>query len=325
MSGLKNSNMYGASKDYVSFQNKYLALMKRKRVNSYIMAVNKGAVRVQTANGVAKKGVNWSGKTQFRVASLQKLLTIDLVLQLNNSNKLALTDTIGKLIPELKNSKISDVSVNSLLTNNKNIYASKKIVINKDYYDLLAQFKLKKNLFEQGTDSLNINYLLLAMIIQRVSGERYIDFAQKQVLLKNGMNQTSFVSTDEINAQLAIPYHRDGSSVDYNNPYDNSDFVFGLDDLCMSTTNMYVLLDKSVDKYADSKLRATFDTAYKKIYGPTSIRNGVYVASNKNQGYESYLIVQHLNNTGLVYNITSKPDSYNAKKAAESYYSNLGD
>ena len=250
--GLKNQNMYGTNKKNIQLQHQYLNKMKKKHINSYLLAVENNSVSLQTANGLAKQDVNWTGDTQFRVSSLQKLLTLDLLLELVKSDKVSLTNTVGELITPLNKTSISNVTISSLISKKSDIYMLKKHIVNKDYYDLMAEFKTSPNSFKRSKSGVNINYLLLAMIVETVGDKDYITLAQNNILLKNGLDQSTFVSSREINSQLAIPYNRNKNSVNYNSPVAHGDFIFGIDDLCMSATNMYELLDKSVGMFADS-------------------------------------------------------------------------
>lgn len=323
---LRNANLYGTTSKYTSDETDFLKSAKKKRINAYLLMAKNGRVVLQTGNGRAKANASWSGYSQFRVADFQKLLTIDLVLQLIRNDKVKLKDTLATLIPQLENTNLKNVTVKDLLTDNKKIYVKSKDIQDKGYYDLLVTFKKNITTSVSDSENINCNFVLLAMIVQSMSKEDYTEYAQNSLLTNSGISHASFVSDGEINKQLAIPYHRSDNAVDYSKPYPTGNYLFGINDLCMSASDMYMLIDNSITKFARGSQSDIFKKSYRAVFGNTSIENSVYSMSIKSDGYELNLIFNYMKKIGIVYNVTSRPAKYNSEHAtAEFYHGITGD
>jgi CubicO group peptidase (beta-lactamase class C family) len=155
--------------------------------------------------------------TRFNVASIGKLFTKTAVGQLIAQGKLALTDTVGAVLPDYPNPKAHAATVNQLLNHQagvadffgpafeaapKSTFAS-----NADYYQFVAPQPL---LFEPGTKRQYCNgcYVVLGEIIAKVSGQRYEDYILEHVFKPAGMVGAGFFRADKLPPAVALGYSR---------------------------------------------------------------------------------------------------------------------
>ncbi|GAB3794815.1 hypothetical protein GCM10028819_09680 [Spirosoma humi] len=136
---------------------------------------------------------------QFNLASLGKLFTSISILQLVDSGKLSLNDSVGKFMPELKNKALHPITIRQLLTHTSGMgdffddpaYQPQtgKVITQADF---LPAIEKDKPHFRPGTAFRysNTGFLLLGLLIEKVTGSSFADFVTKNILLPAGMHHT---------------------------------------------------------------------------------------------------------------------------------------
>lgn len=144
--------------------------------------------------------------TRFAIASMTKSFTAALVLKLVDEGKLGLDQTLADLLPDFDVPYAQDVTLRYLLQNRSGIphYIDipgwfdndvKRAFTDETFMDTLEALDLK---FTPGSDYLysNVNYYLLALIIDRYSGMDYETYLQTQILDPLGMSATGQLYED---------------------------------------------------------------------------------------------------------------------------------
>lgn len=159
--------------------------------------------------------------TRFAIASMTKSFTAALVLRLVDEGKLGLDQTLDELLPAFEAAYASEVSLRQLLQNRSGIphYIDipgwfdndvKRAFMDDTFLEALETLELK---FPPGSDYLysNVNYYLLAMIVDRHAGVPYEEYLKSQILDQLGMSATGQIYQQDDN--LAENYLRndDGS------------------------------------------------------------------------------------------------------------------
>lgn len=155
--------------------------------------------------------------TAFHLGSMNKMFTAVAVAQLVEKGKLKFTDTIAQVLPDYPNKEVAaKVTVAQLLTHSAGFgsyftpeFEEKKDSIRqlKDYLPIFVNQPLK---FEpgKGWSYSNSGFVVLGLIIEKVSGENYYDYMQKHVYDVAGMKNTGSPSKDQKLPNLAIGYTR---------------------------------------------------------------------------------------------------------------------
>ncbi len=153
--------------------------------------------------------------TRFRIGSMNKMFTAVAVLQLAQAGKIKLTDALGKYLPDYPNKELgSKVTIHHLLTHTGGTgdffgpeFDKHRLELRtlQDYVKLYGQRGLE---FEPGSKWAYSNYgfLLLGVLIEKVSGQSYYDYVAEHVYKPAGMALTASLAEDE-----AVP----GRSVGY--------------------------------------------------------------------------------------------------------------
>ena len=165
--------------------------------------------------------------TRFRLGSMNKMFTSVSIAQLVQAGKLKYTDTLGDVLPDYPNKEVArKITIHQLLTHTSGLgdifgpeFQKTKDTLReiKDYLPLFANKPLR---FEPGTDFSYSNggFIVLGLVIEKVSGQSYYDYVQKHVYEAAGMKASgSFPKTEKV-PNLAVGYtRRDGEGKLVNN------------------------------------------------------------------------------------------------------------
>lgn len=197
-------------------------VVRQKHFSGSMLVMQKDNVLLSKGYGVANPeyGIANDPDTVFRLGSMTKQFTAMAIMILKEEGALSLDDSLEKYIPQMKSA--SGVKIINLLSHTSGIICYtgfddfqkiKKLPHNKD--ELIGKIAPHQLLFAPGekTAYSNSNYLLLARIIEKVSGEEYETFMEKRILTKIGLDHTGFDSYQKI-----IPHRASGMTFFHEEP-----------------------------------------------------------------------------------------------------------
>lgn len=164
--------------------------------------------------------------TIFHAASIGKQFTAAAILRLADQGKLEIHAPIGRYIagvPEAWN----QITVENLLTHTSGIQNlfNDPTFFSRKGADMSAEDQLKYAeslplLTEPGTkfNYASVNYVILSMVISKLSGQLYQDYINKEFLRPLGMLHTTFDQDTKIIRGVATPYGPGPSRVVYVSP-----------------------------------------------------------------------------------------------------------
>ncbi|MGB0897330.1 MAG: serine hydrolase domain-containing protein [Flavobacteriaceae bacterium] len=161
-----------------------------------------------------------SSKTVFGLASITKQMTAACIGVLVKNGKLDVNDDVRKYIPELPNYG-STIKIKHLLNHTSGL-RNHNVLLDLQGFDYehmgYTNESIQKLIFSQngvnnqpGDKMLyaNSNYVLLALIIERVSGDKIDVYAKKELFEPLGMTQTFFKSSlEQIIKNKAYSYYK---------------------------------------------------------------------------------------------------------------------
>ncbi len=180
-------------------------LYSKHRINGNVLVAEKGKVIYKHSFGNANEETNQklNDSSIFELASCSKQFTAMGIMILKEKKKLKLDDPISKFIPQLSNYK--GVTIKNLLNHTSglpdymelmdSLFDKTKIATNKDIIAIFGKVQ-PEILFEPNVkyEYSNTGYALLATIIEKVSGQTYANFLQKNIFSPLKMTN-SFVYT----------------------------------------------------------------------------------------------------------------------------------
>jgi CubicO group peptidase (beta-lactamase class C family) len=155
-------------------------------------------------------------ETKFNLGSINKLFTRIAIGQLAEKGKLTLDDPIIKYIPDYPDKSIAEkVNISHLLDMtsglgdffNEKYEKTPKNKIQKlsDYLELIKDNKLQ---FEPGSQQQysNAGYIVLGLIIERISGKDYYTYVRENIFKPAGMLSTDSYTMDDAVPNRAVGY-----------------------------------------------------------------------------------------------------------------------
>jgi CubicO group peptidase (beta-lactamase class C family) len=201
----------------------FSALANNQDFNGNVLVAENGKILYEKSFGYAdfsSKRIN-TVNTLFPIASITKTFTATAILQQIEKGKLRLTDSAAEYLHDFPYPKIT---IRHLLSHTSgippyNVFFSSlreanpnRIFTNADFLSGLNANK--SPLVYQPGESWNYdntNYIVLALILEKVSGESYGEYIKKHILRPAGMNHTVFFpflfdSSKNKIKNLAIPH-----------------------------------------------------------------------------------------------------------------------
>ena len=260
--------------------------------NGVILVAEQGEPLLCEAVGVAELAQSQvrmlTTDSMFELASVSKPITALGIVRLQQLGKLAWDDSVSRWLPELP---YPGITIRHLLTHTSGLpdyialFSEKwdhaQIAVNRDVLDMLAAHR-PASLFAPNTGWMysNTGYIILAIVIERISGQSYSNFLSDQIFQPLDMERTC-VYNRRLNPGAIPPdyawgyvYRLEHSGYVLPDVVPEMNYVHYLDGLqgdgMVNSTAMDLLrLDRALynDKYIHPQLRET-------MFTPVTLQNG---------------------------------------------------
>lgn len=265
--------------------------------------VQDGKVVYTHAFGLARvqPPVQAEASMAYPIGSISKQFTASAILLLEQEGKLSLNDPVAKFFPEL--TRAQDVKIINLLTHTSGYqdYAPQDYTIPAwrlpvDPLKVVHEFAGKPLDFEPGTQwqYSNTNFVLAALIVQKVSGEPFAAFLREHILKPAGLEHVLNLNTDQAKLQVT-GYMRNALAPIRPAALEAPGWYFGDGDLAMPVAS---LLQWDLTIINQSLLSAA---SYKEFETPFVLKDG------KDSGYglgvdvrmrDGHLMIEHSGEVG---------------------------
>jgi D-alanyl-D-alanine carboxypeptidase len=192
------------------------------RFSGAVLLAKNGQPIYTAAFGLADREKKVPNKldTRFRIGSMNKMFTAVSILQLAQAGKIQLNDPLGKYLTGYPNKNVaSKVTIHHLLTHTGGTgdffgpqFDAHRLELRalQDYVTLYGNRDLA---FEPGSrwEYSNYGFLLLGLVIEKVSGESYYDYVRDHVYQPAGMRSTDSLAEGEIVPDRSIGYMKEDS------------------------------------------------------------------------------------------------------------------
>ncbi len=237
--------------------------MKNKASGSFLVAQN-GKILYENYSGYSdiSKQIPITAETPLHIASISKVLTSLAVLKLVEHKEIKLNDKVEKY---LKGFPYKDVTIENLLSHrsglpnylsfseDKRYWDRTKKMTNQDVLDVMinekpAAFAKPGKKFAYN----NTNFVLLALIIEKVTGMKYPQAMDYMVFKPLGMTHTFVMDFKKDSARVSKSYYYNGNEWGY----DHLDMTYG-DKNIYSTPRDLFNMDIAMysDKFLPEKLK----------------------------------------------------------------------
>lgn len=199
-------------------------ILKKTNFNGSVLVALNGYIIYQYNNGFANYETSTpiTDSTLFQIASLTKIFTSAAIMLLVEENKISLDDKVSKYIDNLI---YKDITIRQLLQHRSGL--PRYEFFENEFWQGISKDYNKCVLNKLNTDSIpyyfkpdsrfiysNTGYVLLALIIEKVSKMSYEDFLTQRIFIPSNMNNTRFSTRiSEIdNRRRAIGYYNNRRS-----------------------------------------------------------------------------------------------------------------
>ncbi|MEY2562995.1 MAG: hypothetical protein QOH88_1188 [Verrucomicrobiota bacterium] len=211
------------------------SLVADNKLSGAALVAKDGVPIASKAAGIANKttGAPIALNTKFNLGSMNKMFTAVAIAQLAQAGRLTFEDTIGKHLPDYPNKEVAEkVTIHQLLTHTSGmgLYWNEKFRQQREQLlTVAAHLPLFVNdplSFKPGEkfQYSNAGYIVLGLIIEKITGQDYYSYVQEHVYKPAGMSDTGFYEPGKETPNLAIGYSKmkpDGTMLE--EARDNSD------------------------------------------------------------------------------------------------------
>ena len=151
--------------------------------------------------------------TRFRIASVTKLFTVVMVMQLLEEGKIDLAGTIGSYLPDYDGEGADIVTVYHLLTATSGLdsFEAKGEEVYESRYtsDEILELYCSGPMYSEpgiGFFYNNADFFILGKIVEQLRGTSYADALKEYLLTPLNMSDTGVITSDRIIDKLAYAY-----------------------------------------------------------------------------------------------------------------------
>lgn len=191
------------------------------RFSGAVLVAHNGKPIFETAAGLADREAKTPNKlsTRFRMGSMNKMFTATSIMQLVEAGKIKLEAPLGTYLTDYPNKDVATkVTIHHLLTHTGGTgdifgpeFDKQRLELRtlNDYVTLYGKRGLK---FEPGSkwEYSNYGFLLLGVIIEKVSGQSYYDYVRDHIFRPAGMESSGSEPEDKLVPDRSKGYMDDG-------------------------------------------------------------------------------------------------------------------
>jgi CubicO group peptidase (beta-lactamase class C family) len=259
--------------------------IKNERMETYMQSILKqthfqGTVLVAKGDSVihhsaygmfdVEKGIPNTIHTQFLIGSLTKSFVAVAVMKLVEEKKVDLHEPIATYLPNLKKELADGLTIHYLMKQQSGLETSFDKLTEYEIMDitpaeLLAIINTSKRSFKPGEkyQYTNINFALLAMVIEAVTGTSYQQYLQQAIFNQAQMQNTGIERLIHVPVNRAIGY-RTVNGI-FRRVHNSVAYAFGAGDIYSTTADLLKWKNQltRLKLINDQNLSAMFDGAGK--------------------------------------------------------------
>ena len=221
--------------------------VREKKFSGSILVAQKGKVLISKGYGMAnyELDVPNSADTKYSIGSVTKTFTATAVMKLAEKKKLSIDDKLEKYLPDYPHG--DKIRISNLLEHTSGIPDFTDFP---DFMDtvrdyrtpdqLIEIFKDKPLEFEPGSKAQysNSGYVLLAYIIEKVTGQEYEQYLKKEILEPLVMKDSGQIDTKKVLKNRASGYCILNGEIE-NSDYSDMSYAFGGGSLYSTVNDLY--------------------------------------------------------------------------------------
>ncbi|MGB6194338.1 MAG: serine hydrolase domain-containing protein, partial [Terracidiphilus sp.] len=216
-----------------------------------------------------------TAKMRYTIGSISKQFTAAAILLLQEEGKLTLDDPVGKYVPGL--TRGDDVTIRQILSHTSGYqdywpedYVMTPMLKPETTQQILDTWAKKPLDFEPGTQwqYSNTNYVIAGAIVEKVSGEKLMDFLEEHIFHPLGMKSVWNSDEAKLTQADATAYYRHALGPLRPAPKEGRGWMFAAGELAMTAHDL-ALWDESL--IAQTVLKPE---SYKEMFTEIKLKDG---------------------------------------------------
>jgi CubicO group peptidase (beta-lactamase class C family) len=202
------------------------SLAHQDQFSGVVLVARNGVPEFERAYGMADREAGRPNdlETAFNLGSINKFFTAIAIRQLAAAGKVNLDSSLARAWPDYPNPAVAKrVTIRQILEHRSgiqgNIFGAPPSKTRHDVLTLNDYFQLLKDqplAFEPGARQQysNAGYIVLGLLVERLSGESYYDYVRTHIFVPAGMARTASWKFDSLPTNTAIGYTNEGRNTD---------------------------------------------------------------------------------------------------------------
>ena len=212
---------------------------------------------------------------RYSIGSISKQFTAAAILLLQEQGKLSIDDAVGKYVPGL--TRGDEVTIRQILSHTSGYqdywpedYVMTPMLRPETAQQILDTWAKKPLDFEPGTQwqYSNTNFVIAGAIIEKVSGQKLMDFLQQRIFHPLGMKSAWNSDEAKLTQADATPYYRNALGPLRPAPKEGRGWTFAMGELAMTAHDL-ALWDESL--IAKSVLKPE---SYRQMFTEVKLKDG---------------------------------------------------
>ncbi|HEX8152077.1 MAG TPA: serine hydrolase domain-containing protein, partial [Thermoanaerobaculia bacterium] len=211
--GMSDAEIVKALGDYLG------EMSKGDYFSGTVLLAKNGKPLFTQSSGLADRDFNVpnNNDTKYNLASINKIFTDMALVQLRDAGKLDFSKTVRTYLPDYPNELADKVTIDQLMHHTSGMgdifgpefdaTPKNKLRTLQDHLPLFAGKPLE---FEPGTRTRysNAGYVVLGLVIEKLTGASYYDYVREHVFKPAGMTSTDSYFADAVVPNRAVGYTR---------------------------------------------------------------------------------------------------------------------
>ena len=249
-----------------------------RELSGTLLAIKNNQVVMYNSFGYAAD-IPWKAQeSTYMIASLQKFYTAILISTLISEKKLTLETKLSEFYPDIQGSQ--NVTIDQLLTMTSGLTldlgkAPNSIKTEKELHEYVIKNTINKN--NNNWSYTPVNYSILAMIIEKITGKTYEEYFNMVVKEPLNLTQTGFY-TDLSNDSHLVPVNEEDGTLRTSSIPDYA-YVreLGTGNMFVSPKDFAIVVQAVMDgKFGDLQQIKSIWTKPDETYGTTYYKSGLY-------------------------------------------------
>ena len=295
---------------YQGLQQELEGTISQYGVSGTILAIKDNKVVLHNNYGEALEHSTNPLESTYMIASIQKLITSIMLMNLIEDGKISLDTKLSTYYPNIPNSE--NITIDQMLSMTSGLFLSDKLsgtmskeqsieyVVNNVIYEPLEKWKYS-----------DVNFFLIGAIIEQLSGTSYEEYFEKTIKTPLKLEHTGFYDIYNPSPTMIPSYKMD----DFGNVdptpvvYSESSLIneLGTGNMYISTSDLIILLQGLFDEKLVSKTILQEVFTKKPASVSYSYKNGLYDQNTKFYGHGSFknneptLVINKDASTGVIF------------------------